>query len=196
MTDEEKSALLELFRTMNRISNQFDDNKKEVLGRFNALESYFDTLMARLATIEQKVDRIYVNTPPEETVDPNDSTIVHNNKDDYDVAFKSLLAAHWHKNNNGTPRTSDQTTFVYDTVTGFASNEVESIDPSMYRENAEGRSWKYLTEATQKKMIGNVEEKALRYNVFLRHCKDHWLTRRMLSRKLLDNLKARKPSTK
>ena len=185
------NPLFSILDTITRLRDEIKDNNNRIGQRFDILEGRFNHVVSRLEGIEAKVDRIRVPTLLDRPSDPLNGTIPPESGDQYEKPFKALLASHW-KNPDGSTRSSTEVDFVYKKVLGFAKANVEVLKPHHYKPDVTGRTWNFLQTKEQDRLVQIVEDYAVTYGVYLQHCVDGWLTRKILTRRLLDFAKKSK----
>jgi hypothetical protein len=195
-SESTKDILLDIYKQLNRLRDRVEDNDETIIQRlddiaatmatrFDRIEARFDRIEARFDIIEGKIDSIRVGAT-DKSMDPLDGTIPTDLKDEYEDTLKNFLKNQWNRNRDDSIRTAEEVNFAYDCVMKFVQHELNLLNDSMFVRNAKGSTWRYVADKYKQIMINNVEAKAVKHQIFLRHCAGHWLTKRIFSRKLLD----------
>jgi hypothetical protein len=97
---------------------------------------------------------------------------------------KQILVSRWNTDD-------DEADAVFNVLLQLAKKQVKSLGPVSYVSGSK-KSWKNVRPFIKDELITNLEDEVAGFDVYLQHCKGHWLARRLLSRTHNDHFRKRK----
>jgi hypothetical protein len=175
------TSLLLVQNELSRMRNSSEGNDEAIV------KTGIESLQQRLGMLEARMDRTRASEP-QSREDPLFGTIPSDKGKDYIKPFTELVKEKWPISATGIERTTDEDAkMILEYAMKAVDEEVLKVRPTWFKKGATRNNWSSLIAARQDEMIKNVEQYAAEnFNIYLCHCKSHWLTRRLFSRGMAD----------
>jgi hypothetical protein len=160
--------------------------------KFQRLESKVESSFQKLA------DRIEAIEAYGQSYDPatdSKTGTIKSFGDGYHKELLTLIQQHWNKNPDSSSRTTQQAKDVREVVLGDIKIMGELVKDDMFEEGKE-KSFSNMLKPAKIKLIKSIEKRVATRHVYLNHCNNSWLTKRIIGRVLLNTKEKGKVQSK